>query len=213
MSRRAKASIDWRTISTFSCDMAYSASPTALRACCSEWNICQRAILSRRTVVGHRRLVASEVRVERRLHDLDVLVRNKSLHLEECLLLLVDAGLCPLRGSTQRRSGPVDACQFHPSRVTTVGSSWALLRHRLLLEAEVGEGTVAVHVTDHPHDLAITDVKHPGSLCLDLPEVQPARFAVAAEVVKHHHVLSPKLTILVRRQTEPLPEAKPGAEI
>src|SRR2546429_2085022 len=37
--------------------------------------------------------------------DLHVLVRNKSLRLEECLLLLVGAGLCPLRVSTQRRSG------------------------------------------------------------------------------------------------------------
>src|ERR1700676_1594107 len=51
--------------------------------------------------------------------NLHVLVRNKSLHLEECLLLLVDAGLCPLRGSTQRRSGPVGPCPFHLSWVTT----------------------------------------------------------------------------------------------
>jgi hypothetical protein len=72
------------------------------------------------------------VRVERldgAAMQLHVLVRNKSLHLEECLLLLVDAGLCPLRGSTQRRSGPVGPCSFHLSRVTTVRSSWALLRN------------------------------------------------------------------------------------
>src|SRR5438093_4757788 len=62
-------------------------------------------------------------------HGVHVLVRNKSLHLEECLLLLVDAGLCPLRGSTQRRSGPVGPCPFHLSWVTTAGSSWALLRN------------------------------------------------------------------------------------
>src|SRR5205823_3881391 len=67
--------------------------------------------------------------LDARAHHPHVLVRNKSLHLEESLLLLVDAGLCPLRGSTQRRSGPVGACQFHPSRVTTAGSSWALLRN------------------------------------------------------------------------------------
>ena len=48
--------------------------------------------------------------------------------LEECLLLLVGAGLCPLRVSTQRRSGPVGPCPFHLSWVTTP-SSWALLRN------------------------------------------------------------------------------------
>ncbi len=47
----------------------------------------------RRSVVEHRRLVASEVRVERRLHDLDVLLRNTP------------------------SPGP-----FHPSRVTPTAS-------------------------------------------------------------------------------------------
>ena len=63
-----------------------------------------------------------------RAHEVHVLVRNKRLRLEECLLLLVGAGLCPLRVSTQRRSGPVDPCPFHLSWVTTP-SSWALLRN------------------------------------------------------------------------------------
>src|SRR6202171_625439 len=42
----------------------------------------------------------------------------------------------------------------------------ALLRHRLLLEAEVGEGVRAVHVDDVPDDLAVADLVKRGDLPL-----------------------------------------------
>jgi len=64
-----------------------------------------------------------------------------------------------------------------------------LLRHRLLLEAEVRGGSVAVPIADEPSDLAITDVEHMRCLRPHLSEVQPARFATPDEVVEHEQAL------------------------
>src|SRR5207248_1704742 len=77
-------------------------------------------------------------------------------------------GLCPLRGSTQRRSGPVDACQFHPSRVTTVGSSWALLRHRLLRQPCCFERLVGTQEALSRQDLAVPQCEHPACRGVEL---------------------------------------------
>jgi hypothetical protein len=85
-----------------------------------------------RIEIGEGRMRAATIeRLVCAANYLDVLLRNKRLLVAECLLLLVGAELCPLRVTTQRRSGPSRPCAFHWSWVTTK-SSCALLRHRPL---------------------------------------------------------------------------------
>src|SRR5256884_1232024 len=88
-------------------------------------------------------------------------------------------------------------CQTHRLHV--------LLRHRLLLEAEVGEGAFAVEVDDEPHDLAIADVEQRGDLRLDLPDVEPARLRAPGAVDLHEHAPVVEFTELLRRKAGALP--------
>src|SRR2546423_15338806 len=87
-----------------------------------------------------------------------------------------------------------------------------LLRHRLLLEAEVGEGAVALSVQNEPRHLAVPDVEHSGSVCAHLPEVQSACLAAAAGRHGDKDALVIKLAVLVRFDADILPRAQPPAE-
>src|SRR4051812_14431020 len=72
-----------------------------------------------------------------------------------------------------------------------------LLRHRLLLEAELGEREVALEVGNMSSDFAVLDVEQVRSARRHLPEVQPARSAVPAGVSQHQHALAIKLAVLL----------------
>src|SRR6266566_9473826 len=89
----------------------------------------------------------------------------------------------------------VHQCGHHPEAIPLPGviepldQLHVLLRHRLLLEAEVGERAVPVPVDDEPCHLAVGDVEQSGVLRLHLPEVKPARLAVPGLVAEDEHAL------------------------
>ena len=68
-----------------------------------------------------------------------------------------------------------------------------LLRHRLLLEAEVGEGAVALPVSDQPGHLPVANVKHSSYLRLHLPDLDSACLAAPAVVTDDEYSFCVKL--------------------
>src|SRR5437764_1242867 len=62
-------------------------------------------------------------------------------------------------------------------------------RQRLVLQAEVGEGAVAVPVEDQPRDLAAADVEQGRYFRRPEAEVQPAGGAAAGVSSKDEHAL------------------------
>src|SRR5207248_1336560 len=76
-----------------------------------------------------------------------------------------------------------------------------LLRHRLLLQAEVGEGAVALEVGDEPRDFAVADMKEAcslrGGLPSHLPNPQSAPLGARTAILEHEHTLAIQLPVLV----------------
>jgi hypothetical protein len=69
-----------------------------------------------------------------------------------------------------------------------------LLRHRLLLKAEVGECAFAVVVDEDLRHLAIAHVNHLRLLCRQRVQFQAAGLAAPAGVEKHEHAFDVELT-------------------
>ena len=65
--------------------------------------------------------------------------------------------------------------------IATAHDLHVLLRHRLLLQAEVGEGVRAVHVDDVPDDLAVADLVKRGDLPLSRIKLDAAGLAAARD--------------------------------
>src|SRR2546423_6791938 len=87
-----------------------------------------------------------------------------------------------------------------------------LLRHRLLLEAEVGEPLLGIEVDDEPAHLAGAQVEHVDRLRLRVPELQPARLTAPAALAEHKHTLAIELAILVRHEADFLKAAQKVAK-
>jgi len=72
-----------------------------------------------------------------------------------------------------------------------------LLRHRLLLEAEIGEGAGAVKVDDQAGDLVVVDVKQRRSLRPHLSQVERARLTPPAIVGENEHALGIQIAVFL----------------
>src|SRR6185437_728939 len=83
-----------------------------------------------------------------------------------------------------------------------------LLRHRLFLQAEVGEGMCAVVVAEHPAHLAVTEVEHLCGQRRHPSELHSAGFARPAVVAEHQDALVVELADLIRLNAVALPGAQ-----
>src|SRR5271166_2574105 len=82
-----------------------------------------------------------------------------------------------------------------------------LLGHRLLRQAEVGEGAVAVFVEDDPRDAALSKLEQVREPFFDLDSTRPA---APADAPGHEHTSTVKLAVLVNLHgAEVLPLVKP----
>src|SRR5271166_1274008 len=82
-----------------------------------------------------------------------------------------------------------------------------LLGHRLLRQAEVGEGAVAVFVEDEPRDAALSKLEQVREPFFDLDST---RLAAPADAPGHEHTSTVKLAVLVNLHgAEVLPLVKP----
>src|SRR5208283_1713423 len=82
-----------------------------------------------------------------------------------------------------------------------------LLRHHLSLQAEVGEGAVAVFVEDEPRDAALSKLEQVREPFFDLDSTRPA---APADAPGHEHTPIVKLAVLVNLHgSEVLPLVKP----
>src|SRR5271154_5505228 len=97
-----------------------------------------------------------------------------------------------------RRDGPPDCLDV-------------LLRHRLPLQPEVGEGAVAGEVRDEPRHLAVADVKEGRPPSTLLPEVHPVCLAATADGGEDEDALVVKLSKLLCRDAKTLRGAYPPA--
>jgi hypothetical protein len=86
--------------------------------------------------------------------------------------------------------------------ISTAASRWvtepSLPLGRLLLEAEVGEGEVAVPVDDESADLALVYLEQVRPVRRQPPEVQFARFAAADAPTEHEDALTVEFAVLGR---------------
>src|SRR5207237_10666295 len=86
-----------------------------------------------------------------------------------------------------------------------------LPRHRLPLEAEVGERTVAVPVVDVSGHLPVADMEYGGSLRPHLLELQSACLAAPTHAGEHKHALIVNLAVLMRLDAIVLPGVEDAA--
>src|SRR5437763_10588556 len=105
-----------------------------------------------------------------------------------------------------KRSSPsrAESRPFHSSRVTPT-ASWDLLRHRLVLEAEVGEGVLALPVSDQPRHPAVADVEKFRALLVDLDRT---RLAASAKLHEREDALIVEVAQLGRLNAVVVPRSQ-----
>src|SRR6185503_5082169 len=86
-----------------------------------------------------------------------------------------------------------------------------LLQHRLLRQAEVGEGAIAIPGDDQPGHGAVANVKHGRRLRSHLVGVKPARRATGYSASEDKYTPLVELEVSVDLDAEILPGAEPLA--